>query len=198
MSKNETKNLPRRSEMRSPSPSPTIEEFVDAGNEPQDYPPRGHLEVESDGLRVFKATGALPSTAKYRHLDRHGTHLIGRSRTPSFRRAGVQFTQTYAGFALDDLAPDQVERILRDPNIDARIGTLDDLEALGADTKVLGDSSDPTSKAELRQQLADAHARADASDRALSDLRASLAGDKPPSKGGAPIGSDTNPLPTPK
>ena len=35
--------------------SPTIEEYVGAGYNPNNYPPEGHKEIESPGLKVHKA-----------------------------------------------------------------------------------------------------------------------------------------------
>jgi hypothetical protein len=73
---------------------------------------------------------ASTNPAAARRASNEPTHLIGASRTPRFRRSGLQFTAEKQAWALADLRTEwgatfdeKLKAVLSEPNIVAKLGT---------------------------------------------------------------------------
>lgn len=61
------------------------------------------------------------------------THLVAQSKTGRpFNRAGLRFDPVYRAIPLDQLSREQVERIMREQSLDARLCTEHEAEQLAA------------------------------------------------------------------
>lgn len=127
-------------------------------------------------------TQPMPRGGRAHEAEDYGrkpTHLLARSRTPRFNRAGLSFTSTYQAFDLSDLKREQVDRVMAEPMLDARLVDRAEVERHVELAQAV--SSGDVSPAELAQQLMRMRAELVASNERIRMLEAKLAGaDLPP------------------
>lgn len=114
-----------------------------------------------------------------REPDRGPTHLLARSRNARFSRGGLSFTSSYQAFELKDLKREQVERILAEPMLDARL--VDENEVRRhvelKEAAITGDAS----PAELAQMIMRLHSQNEMLQQRVAYLEAKISGtDLPP------------------
>lgn len=181
---------PPRNDVNLRTDGPTIERFIATGREAKDYPPRGYAEVESAGLRKYRATGEEPAPYDPSAV----THIRVRSRrAEGFRRAGLKFGADWSVFEIADIGPEKLAAIEAETTmLDSRRISAYEAEQF-AEGRFHGDD-DAVTKAELRQALRDAVARAEDAEHELDRLRARVSGaDVPPKVTGDLVAGQTTP-----
>lgn len=125
------------------------------------------------------------------YRDEPKTHLLGRTRSGrSFNRAGLKFESEWQAFLLADLKPEQVDRVLGESMLEARLATQREVEKVAKLQKVAIDEN--VSKAELIQHIVRLEGKLNEQAERIRSLEVAAQGDRPPKSSGdlppAPLG----------
>lgn len=125
------------------------------------------------------------------YRDEPKTHLLGRTRSGrGFNRAGLKFEGEWQAFLLADLKPEQVDRVLAEGMLEARLATAREVEKLAKLQKVAIDEN--VSKAELIQHIVRLEGKLNEQAERIRTLEVANIGDRPPKNIGdlppAPLG----------
>lgn len=120
--------------------------------------------------------------------DEPKTHLLARSRgARPFNRAGVRFEPDFKAILLADLKPGQVEAIMAEPMIEARIASHTEAERFAV-VKAAG-VDESVSRAELVEYILKLETKLNTALDRIRSLEVAATGDRPP--------RDINDLPPP-
>lgn len=166
---------------------PTLEDFMKAGYNAADYPPKGYEAKPSPAYSKLKA-GEAPEAL---------THIAVRARNASFRRGGLTHGPDFKVYSVADIGEENAARILKECEpggmLDGRRITAYEAESF-ASGNLPDEGDEGVSKATLRQWVMQERARADAAEKRYAELLAKTSGaDHPPKRvedaPGVPVGN---------